>query len=254
MSRASGARITAALVFAGSLTAAPRALAYRPFDGTDAAVAEVGEFEAEVGSTYTREEAGRATLALPATVLNLGFARHFEAVVDFSPVLALGTTHEGERFAVADTDAFVKWVFVRGCMQGGHGPSMALETGPLLPELHGDAGFGYQARVIASQRWRAVMAHLNVQGALSRTGELEAAGSVILEGLPTSRVRPVTELLVGGTEGHGLTYSALEGAIWTLSDALVLDAAGKVAREEHRAVFEARVGFTWAVALWTGQE
>ena len=248
------ARVAGALVAAVWLTRGATALAYRPFDGTDAAVAEVGEFEAELGSAYTRREDGHATLALPATVLNLGFARHLEAVVDFKPVLALGAAPEGERFELADTDALVKWVFVPGSMQGGRGPSVALETGPLLPELHGDPGFGYQASVIVSQRWRAVTAHVNALGALSRTGELEAVGSLIVEGLPASRVRPVTELLIDGTRGHGLTYSALEGAIWTLSDTLALDAAGRVAREEHRAAFEARVGFTWAVALWTQRE
>jgi hypothetical protein len=120
-----------------------------------------------------------------------------------------------------------------------------------LPELNGDPGFGYQASLIVSQRFRPLIAHVNALGALSRTGALACLGSLILEGLPASRVRPVTELLVGGERGAGLTYSALEGAIWTLSDALALDAAGRVAREEHRAVFEARVGFTWAVALWT---
>lgn len=248
------ARVTGALVAAVGLTRGPSALAYRPFDGTDAAVAEVGEFEAELGSAYTRREDGYATLALPATVLNLGFARHVEAVLDFKPLFALGSAPEGERFELADTDLLVKWVFVPGSMQGGRGPSVALETGPLLPELHGDPGFGYQASVIASQRWRAAMVHVNALGALSRTGELEALGSVIIEGLPASRVRPVTELLIDGTRGHGLTYSALEGAIWTLGDTLALDVAGRVAREEHRAVFEARVGFTWAVALWTHRE
>jgi hypothetical protein len=108
--------------------------------------------------------------------------------------------------------------------------------------------------VIVSQRWQAVLAHVNALGALSRTGELEAFGSVILEGLPASRVRPVTELSLGGARGEDLTVSALEGAIWTLGDALALDAAGRVAREGHRAVFEARVGFTCAVALWTARD
>lgn len=250
--RAPGARVVAALVALTCLATASRARAYRPFDGTDAAVAEIGEFEAEVGTAYTRSEDGHATLALPATVLNLGFARHFEAVADFKPLVLLGSHPDPARFALADTDLFVKWVFVPGSLQGRPGPSVALETGPLLPELHGDSGFGYQASLIVSERWRAVMAHVNALAALSRAGELEAAGSLILEGLPASRVRPVTELLFAGTKGHGPTYSALEGAIWSLSDSLALDAAGKVAREEHRAVFEARVGFTWGVALWTG--
>ena len=86
--RATRARVAGAMVAAACLSAGSNALAYRPFDGTDAAVAEIGEFEAELGSAYTRNDDGRATLALPATVLNLGFARHVEGVVDFKPMLA----------------------------------------------------------------------------------------------------------------------------------------------------------------------
>ena len=241
--------LLAALCF----TASPRALAYRPFDGTDADVEEVGGFEAELGTAYVREEGENSELALPATVLNLGLLRGLEAVVDFKPVVPLKAEAGTPPLRLVDTDVLVKWVFVRGSLQDEHGPSLALETGPLLPEIHGDPSFGFQASLIGSERWSAVMLHLNALGAYSRTGDLEAGGSVIVEGVPAASVRPVTELLVGSAGPAGMVYSALGGAIWTESEVLALDAAGRVGREAHRAVFELRIGFTWSLAAWTAR-
>ena len=238
------------LALAVCLTLSPEALAYRPFDGTDADLEDVGGFEAEIGTAYTRVERGSQALALPATVLNLGIAYGLEAVVDFKPVVPLKSEAGTPPLELVDTDVLVKWLFSRGSLQGEQGPSLALETGPLLPEVNGDSGFGFQASLIGSQRWSVVMLHLNALGAYSRTGELEGAGSLIVEGLPRAAVRPVTEISIGGSRREGMLYSALEGAIWTPSDALAVDAAARVGREEHRALFELRVGFTWSVALW----
>lgn len=241
------------LAAAVCLTLSSRSHAYRPFDGTDADVEDVGGFEAEVGTTYTRVGHASSELALPATVLNLGVVPGLEAVVDFKPVVPLKTEMGAPPLRLVDTDVLVKWVFARGSLQGERGPSLALETGPLLPEIQGESGFGFQTSLIGSERWSAVMLHLNALGAYSRSGELEGAGSVILEGLPDATVRPVTEILVGGSRPSGMLYSALEGAIWTPSDALALDAAARVGRDEHRALFEVRVGFTWSVPVWSSR-
>src|ERR1700722_6919106 len=58
---------------AGLLLATPAtALAYRPFDGTDAAVAEKGEFELELGPVGYYQVGQERDLVLPALVLNYG--------------------------------------------------------------------------------------------------------------------------------------------------------------------------------------
>ena len=58
------------------------AQAYRPFDGTDAAVAETGELEIEFGALeYLREAAERALFA-PNLRINYGFTPGWEAVVE----------------------------------------------------------------------------------------------------------------------------------------------------------------------------
>lgn len=240
-----------ALLLTATLGITREAAAYRPFDGTDAAVADVGVFEWEQGGELARD-ARQNYVGAPA-VLNLGVARHLEAVVDFAPRVALGPTPGEERFALVGTDFFLKWVFRRGALQDARGPSVALEAGPLLPEWHGDPRFGAQASLITSERWHVALLHLNAVGAWSRLGHPGALGSVIFEGVPAARVRPVLELLAGSTRHEGSTWSGLAGGVWVANDALAVDAAVRVARESGDAVAELRFGVTWALAWWSAE-
>src|SRR4029078_12170557 len=72
------------------------ASAYRPFDGTDAAVADVGELEIELqpaGARWTNEQ---KTLIAPATVINYGFAKNWELVLETqleTPLSPSGTSN-----------------------------------------------------------------------------------------------------------------------------------------------------------------
>lgn len=242
-------RTHAALLVAATLGVAREAAAYRPFDGTDAAVADVGVFDWEQGGELARD-AWQSYVGAPA-VLNLGVLRNVEAVVDLEPRVAPSPAPGVEGFALVGTDVFLKWVFRRGALQDERGPSVAFEGGPLLPEFHGDARFGAQASLIASERWHFALLHLNALAAWSRLGHPGGLGSVIFEGLPASRVRPVLELLAGRTRHEGSTWSALAGAIWVVSDRLDLDAAVRSAREGGAAVVELRFGVTWALPLWS---
>ena len=69
-----GRRVAGLVATASLLLVGRDALAYRPFDGTDADVAEYGDFELELGPTQYYREDGRNFLVAPATVLNLGIA------------------------------------------------------------------------------------------------------------------------------------------------------------------------------------
>ena len=127
----------AAWVIVGICTvgwAAP-ALAYRPFDGTDAAVADVGEVEIEF------QPAGAicagATKPLSEAVFNYGFADRWELVLQ-------GTAQvlpEAAGPLSVSNAAFLKYVLVPGVLQGKQGPSIATEFGPLLPPA-GGSGVG----------------------------------------------------------------------------------------------------------------
>ena len=57
-------------------------VAYRPFDGTDAAVADPGEMEVELQPAGEGAARVRKTLVAPATVINYGFAKNWEAVLE----------------------------------------------------------------------------------------------------------------------------------------------------------------------------
>src|SRR5207237_8558677 len=83
-------RLNLALVtLAAGIALTTPAFAYRPFDGTDGDVADVGEFELEMGpAQFLSTSEGRYLMA-PATVLNLGVARGPELVIDFKDFMGL---------------------------------------------------------------------------------------------------------------------------------------------------------------------
>jgi hypothetical protein len=56
--------------------------AYRPFDGTDAAVAEKGEMEIELGPVEYLREGAERTLLAPDLRINYGFIPRWEAALE----------------------------------------------------------------------------------------------------------------------------------------------------------------------------
>ena len=119
------------------------ALAYRPFDGTDAAVAEPGEMEIEFQPAGVLSSNGQRTLVAPATVLNFGMAKNWEAVFEGrfeTPLDTSGPT------SLTDAGAFLKNVLRPGVLQDQAGPSIATEFGALLPDSIGNSRIRRQRR------------------------------------------------------------------------------------------------------------
>src|ERR1700679_2927220 len=109
-------------------TIAPDALAYRPFDGTDADVAETGNYELELGPVHWYSQSERHSLIAPATVLNLGFLPRWELVADFQNFVGLDAPAGQPRDQLLDTDLLTKVVVVPGVLQDrGTSPSVAVE-------------------------------------------------------------------------------------------------------------------------------
>ena len=134
------------------------AVAYRPFDGTDAAVAETGEIEVELGPVeYLRAGAERALLA-PDLRINYGFISRWEAAL------------EGKLTHCART------------LQEKPGPSIASEFGVLLPGINDQHGTGAVLNGIVSQRWDWGTTHLNAQIELTRQQHADYFLDTILEG------------------------------------------------------------------------
>jgi hypothetical protein len=237
------------VVLLGVLLGSRTAHAYRPFDGTDGDVADVGEFELELGPLHYAQE-GDEKFFLTPTVLNLGVIPRMELVLDFVPVYP----EAGGATQVTDTDVFAKFLLRKGVLQEESGPSVALETGPLLPEVNGQDGFGASANLIVSEQWGWLTLHLNNEAELSRNDLVFGwTTSLIGEFDVGSQVRPVAELGFALEPSSGAKeYSALGGAIWNVTEGFDLDAAARVGKLDGLNTFEARLGLTWAVPVWGG--
>lgn len=218
------------------------AAAYRPFDGTDAAVADLGELEIEFQPAGTRRTQDQKTLIAPATVINYGFAKQWELVLEGqleTPLSPSGVSN------LTSSGAFLKHVLRPGLLQDQPGPSVATEFGVLLPDTLGPSGTGFSVAGIVSQRWDWGTAHFNVQGALTRNQKADAFTSLILEGPSKWKVRPVAEFAYEEEFGQAHTVSALIGAIWQVRDTLAFDVAFRRASTNGAVSNEIRAGLTF---------
>jgi hypothetical protein len=227
-----------------------RADAYRPFDGTDADVAELHELELELGPVgYYR--IGHVHDFVSGGVINFGFLPRFELVLqgfDYYPVDSAGTTPN--KFAA--TGVFVKTVWKNGCLQEKEGPSFATEIGANLPTVHDGSSFGaYVGAILSTCMGESLIVHWNVEVQSLPTSDFDLFAGAIFEPPPSKYVvRPVVELFVehdfAGVAGIQ-TYSGLAGAIWQVSHKLALDVAIREASIGGQAVSEVRSGFSWAI-------
>ncbi len=237
-----------ALCVAVTCSAKP-ALAYRPFDSTDAAVAAQGELELELGPVgYLR--AGHRGYAAPLEVLNLGVLERWELVLQGQELAALRPGGEAARVRLVDTGALVKGVLREGTLQGKSGLSIATEIGALLPTVNDEPGAGANLNLIVSHRLDVVTFHVNLEGARTRAGNADGFAGGIVEGPFLWPLRPVAEVYVEHETGAASTFSTLVGFIAPLNDELSLDGGTRLALVSGAEVFEARAGFTWSLRVW----
>ena len=219
------------------------ASAYRPFDGTDAAVADLNETEIELQPFGYQRTGAQSSAIAPFVVYNYGFTERWEMVLQtemLSPITG------GGQPSIQATGAFLKYVIVPGVLQGKSGISVATEFGPLLPGVNADPGTGFSWAGIVSQRWDWGTAHFNVEANLTRDHQAEAFVGVILEGPSTWKVRPVFETFYDKVWTETESRSVLVGAIWQVDHDLALDAAYRYATVNGHAVNEIRAGLTFA--------
>ena len=191
-------------------------MAYRPFDGTDAAVADFGEVEIEL------QPAGAVHPGSPSTfsdaVLNYGFAQRWELVLQGTAPMPQGDVGP---LSVPDAVLF-KYVVQPGVLQNKPGPSIATEFGALLPD-NGGSTPGVSWTGIVSQRWEWGTVHLNVEANLTPDQHGELFFDAIVEGPIKWTVRPVLEVYFDNVFSQTQTFSGLVGAIWQVRDNLAFD-------------------------------
>jgi hypothetical protein len=223
------------------------AAAYRPFDGTDAAVAEAGDAEVELGPAQYQRDGAARTLTAPALVLNYGFAPGWEAVLEGRAQHGFsgGVPHH----SLVDNAFQLKHVLRDGSLQEKSGPSVATEFGLLLPGLGEDSGLGGTAGLVASERWPFARLHLNAFAAATRDHHADLFLSAIVEGPPDWPVRPVAELAHERDFGQTRSFAALVGAIWQVSESVALDVGLRGGRVNEHTVNELRAGLTFSFAV-----
>ena len=223
------------------------ASAYRPFDGTDAAVADLGELEIELQPAGALH-AGSTTTGLSDVVFNYGFADRWELVLQATAQ----PLPDGAGPISVPNGAFLKYVVQPGVLQDKQGVSIATEFGPLLANA-GGSGAGFSWTGIVSQRWDWGTVHLNVATNLTPDQHGELFFDAIIEGPIKWTVRPVFEIYSDSIINQTQTFSALAGAIWQVNDKLAFDAAVRCALVNGRPVEELRVGVTFGFPLNFGQ-
>jgi hypothetical protein len=219
------------------------AWAYRPFDGTDAAVAAPGEVEIELQPAGRVREGGSTMLIAPATVFNYGLSEGWEAVLEGqgqTPLSPAGPT------SLTSAGAFLKHVLQPGSLQDKSGPSVATEFGVLFPDSTGNSGVGASLAGIVSQRWDWGTIHLNAATALTRDHHADIFLGGIIEGPSKWPVRPVAELFYEKAFGQSETISGLIGLIWRVRDNLSFDVGLRHALVNSHPANEVRAGLTFA--------
>ena len=232
-----------------ALLVAGGARAYRPFDETDAEVAELHVLELEIGPLQLQRSEGFA-FYVPTLIVNLGVLPGWEVVVDGLASVPVGSPRAPGSTGQLAVGLAVKGVVRRGSLQGGEGPSVAIEPELLFPSTAGPSEFGLAAGVIVSQRWPALTVHLNLVPAWSRSHQAAGLAGVIIEGPFDWAVRPVAETYVEAEHGASApTVSGLVGLIWRAAAGVALDAAFRVATVDGAGLVELRLGLTWDVPL-----
>lgn len=221
------------------------ALAYRPFDGTDAAVVEPGQVEIELGPAQYVQEGFERTLIAPTVILNYGIAEQWEVVLQSEVVHSL--MEDTRKTSLVGNGLFLKGVLREGSLQGKPGPSIATEFGFLLPGVNDDppTGTGGSLAGIVSQRWPWMTVHLNVAAAITRQQTADMFLGMIVEGPHDWPLRPVAEIFYERDFGGVTTTSALVGAIWQVRDNIAFDVGLRAARVNDQPLREVRFCVTF---------
>lgn len=227
-------------VAAGSLFWPVAVFAYRPFDSTDAAVAEEGKWEVELAPLNWRHNDDGTQWVAPALILNYGFAPDWEVVVEGRNTIF---DRGGDEFS--DAGASLKTIFREGTLQEKPGVSLGSEFSLLLPGIRADDGAGLAWTFLASHRQAWGAWHFNLGPTLTRDGQGGMVAGAILEGPDTWPVRPVGEIRYEKAFGGEEMIAGLAGLIIPIRDGLALDIAVRHARQGGRPDEQLRAGITF---------
>jgi hypothetical protein len=227
------------------------ASAFRPFDGTDARVAERHLFELELSPVSYARMGNERSLVAPQVTFNFGAGSGLEFALEGRSEMLMSPDPAGISPALSDAEFSFKKVLRAGVLQERKGPSVATEEAINLP-TGGQSHAGFGGSLIFSQGLSVTRTMLHVTAELARTQEQQVGRflGVILEGPETWPVRPVGELSWERVGTDAGTRGYLCGIIWQTRQGLTMDAAVKALDGVERGC-EFRTGFTWHMQLRT---
>lgn len=240
------APITCLVALGLAMAGSTASFAYRPFDGTDGAVADPQEVEIELEPAGVLRQDSQKSLIAPFMIFNYGFAKDWEFVFQGQSQFQLGNSDQNA--STNGVGAFLKHVLREGSLQDASGPSVAIEFGPLPPGVDADSGFGASFGTIVSQRWDWGTVHANVVTELTRDHRADYFLGGIIEGPSKWKVRPVAEFFYEEEVGQSRTLSGLVGAIWQVKDNLSFDVGYRHAVVNGHPVEEFRAGMTFGLS------
>jgi hypothetical protein len=215
------------------------ALAYRPFDSTDAAVADKGGWEIELGAMdWGHNDEGPRWA--PMLIVNYGFADNWELVLE-----GRNTVFMRGGWELGDPAASLKTVLREGSLQDKDGVSFGSELSALLPGIRTDDGAGLEWMMLASDRKSWGAWHINIGPELTREGRGALVSGLILEGPGDWAVRPVAEIRYEKDFGGEEVFARLIGLVFPVREGLALDIAYRHAREGGRPDEQIRAGLTF---------
>ena len=238
-------RLLPLLTVVGAVTSAP-ALALRPYESTDADVAEAGQFELELGPIGRLREGSQKSIIAPAAIGNIGLTGGRELVIEGKLQWLKDSPPDVHSTNLIDAGVFLKQILRRGVLQDETGLSVATEYGLLLPTAHDEHGLGASLAGIVSNRSALGSLHLNTVLQYTREHEPSAFLGAILEGPHEWTVRPVMELTAEQTSGAPRGYSRLAGLIWRKQENLAFDIAVRSGSSAGQRINEIRAGLTWS--------
>jgi len=219
------------------------ARAYRPFEGTDAGVADEERLEVEFGPLgYSRFGEERLLIA-PQLEFTYGAGSGYEFGVGARRLTQMSPDPDEVKPTIDDIEINAARLLKAGTLQGKRGLSILVEGALLIPG-NTRQKLGEGLLLASSQSWQDVALHLS--GGLSRTPDAGSArfASLIAEGPDRWDLRPVAEASLEGTTDETTLQSLLMGFIWQIKTDLAMDFAFRMGYSDER-LAEFRSGITW---------
>src|SRR5215467_11745445 len=98
--------LTCVVIIGAAMVCSTASFAYRPFDGTDAAVADPQEVEIELEPAGILRQTARTSLIAPFMIFNYGFAKNWEFVFQGQREFPLANSDES--VSINGVGAFLK--------------------------------------------------------------------------------------------------------------------------------------------------